>query len=441
MKKAFHLFWSILVFTGLITTLVACGLGGMNGNPPSQGRPSTPPTGQGEDGKPPQGGSDGNQGNPHEAPSPDPIRQRIDEMSMEEKIGQILLVGFEGKSIGEDEKTKAMIDELHVGGLILYARNVEESSQLRSLLNDLKEENRKAHGEAAIPLFLSVDEEGGRITRMPQAFTSLPTNRAIGKVHKEGFSYEVGKVIAKEISAFGYNMDFAPVLDINSNPKNPVIGDRSFGNRADLVTALGVKTMEGIRDGGVIPVVKHFPGHGDTSVDSHIGLPKVNKKLSDLTKFELLPFQAAIQKGADVVMIAHILLPKIDPDYPSSLSKKIISDLLRDQMGYQGVVITDDLTMGAIAKHYSLGKAAVQSFLAGSDILLVAHQYENAKEVYQAMKTAVEEGKITEERLNQSVYRILNLKEKYRLSDQPAPEVQVAEINRDIEGLLRKYLP
>ena len=234
-------------------------------------------------------------------------------------------------------------------------------------------------------------------------------------------------------------MNFAPVLDINSNPNNPVIGNRSFGNTADLVSRLGIATMKGIQSENVIAVVKHFPGHGDTATDSHLELPRVNKTLQELEQLELIPFQQAIQEGADVVMIAHILLPEIDATNPSSMSEVIISDILRSQLGYDGVVITDDMTMQAITDHYDIGVAAVQSVKAGSDIVMVAHDYNNAIAVFESINAAVENGEISEERIDESVIRIIQLKEKYQLNDNQFKDIDVNALTNKYKHVLNEY--
>ncbi len=365
----------------------------------------------------------------------DPIKKKINEMTLDEKIGQMVIVGFDGYTI--DDSVRAMIQDYHVSGFILYGRNVESSSQLLELINSLKRENAKNN---KFPLFISVDEEGGRISRMPGEFKNLPSNRTIGQVNKEDLSYEVGRIIAEKIRIFGFNMNFAPVLDIDSNPKNPVIGDRSFGPDEKIVSKLGVQTMKGLQSGGVIPVVKHFPGHGDTSVDSHIGLPSVNSDFERLMSFELIPFKEAIINGADVVMTAHILLPEIDSRNPASLSEKLIADILRKQLKFDGVVVTDDITMGAISKIYSLGEAALKSVLAGTDIILISHEYDNMISVLDALRDAADSGILSQDRIDESLYRILKLKEKYNLDDSEKKlldfDNRVDNINKNISGIL-----
>jgi beta-N-acetylhexosaminidase len=364
----------------------------------------------------------------------DPIAEKIKDMTLQEKLGQMMIVGVEGYEA--DDGARKMIEELHVGGFILFGSNIKSPEQLLELNNSLKTANLVNK----TPLFISIDEEGGRISRIPKVIKNLPTNKNIGKINNEEFSYEVGMLLAEKVSAFGFNMDFAPVLDINSNPKNPVIGDRAFGSEVEVVRDLGVQTMIGIRTSGVIPVVKHFPGHGDTAVDSHIGLPTVDNDLERLKSFELIPFKAAIDNGAECVMVAHILLSEIDAENPATLSKTIISDILRNQLEFEGVVITDDMTMGAITKNYDLASAAVQSVGAGSDIILVAHKYENAVAVMKALDEAVQAGRITEERIDQSVYRILKLKQMYNLQDITIKTVDIEEINQKITDTLDKYI-
>lgn len=361
----------------------------------------------------------------------DEIREQMKKMTLDEKIGQMTIVGLEGYTI--NEHSKEMIDKYHAGGFIILGENVKNTNQLLSLLNSLKSNNSKN----TIPLFLSVDEEGGRVSRMPDEFEDLPSNQHIGKVNDEEISYKIGTVIAEEIKSFGFNMNFAPVLDINSNPDNPVIGERSFGLDLDIVSRLGIQTMKGIQSENIIPVVKHFPGHGDTSVDSHIDLPIVNNDFHRLESFELVPFVQAINNNADAIMIAHVFLPKVDSDNPVTMSKVIITDILRNQLNFNGIIISDDMAMGAIVENYDIGDAAVKAVLAGSDIILVAHTYENQMTVISALKKAVEVGKIPEERIEESVYRILKLKQKYKIADQQINSINVQELNKTIGDVLK----
>lgn len=364
----------------------------------------------------------------------DSITQKVEAMSLDAKIGQMLLVGIEGTKL--DAQAKEMISEDQIGGIILYKDNISTLKDMVGLINDLK----KSNNDNPVPLFMSVDQEGGKVSRMPDEFAVIPSNATVGAAQSADSAETMGKLLGREVLSAGFNMNFAPVLDINSNPDNPVIGDRSFGSTESTVSSLGIAEMNGIASAGVIPVVKHFPGHGDTAVDSHLELPIVNKTAAQLAKLEWLPFQKAIQAQADVVMVAHILFPKLDSEKPASLSQEIIGKLLREEMGFQGVVITDDLTMGAITDHYTLEAAAVDTVLAGSDILLVAHEYENEEAVRKALLESVKDGSIAESRIDESVYRILALKDKYQLKDSPVDVPDLSELNRDIKAW-RQSLP
>jgi len=360
----------------------------------------------------------------------DYVKEMLDQMSIDEKIGQLVILGIEGYSM--DEGAKAIIQEYSVGGIILFGRNVENSQQLLSLINSLKAANAEK-----IPLFLSVDEEGGIVSRLPKEVNKLPTGKKVGSKNNEEAAYKVGEAIGEAVKAYGYNMNFAPVLDINSNPQNPVIGNRAYGSNAAVVGNVGISVMKGLQSSRVIPVVKHFPGHGDTAVDSHISLPVVDKTLEALMGMELIPFTDAIKEGAEAVMVAHIQYNKIDSKRPATLSKIILTDILRQQLGFEGVILTDDLTMGAIVENYGIGEAAIASIKAGSDILLVCHGYENGNKVLQALKRAVEEGEISEARIDESVYRILSLKLKYDLNNDPMPSVDINKINAKINAALK----
>ncbi|MGI5860189.1 MAG: beta-N-acetylhexosaminidase [Tepidanaerobacteraceae bacterium] len=370
---------------------------------------------------------------PPEKAAVDPLKNQIEQMTVDEKVGQMVMIGLEGYE--KDPYAQEMITKYKVGGFIFFKRNINNAYPTLTLINSLKEANR----ENKIPLFFAVDEEGGRVTRMPAEFTKLPTSRAIGKINSEDFAFEVGSIIGQQLKSLGFNMNFAPVLDIDSNPNNPVIGDRSFGHNEEIVSKLGTATMKGIQS-QVISAVKHFPGHGDTSTDSHISLPVVNHDMDRLKDFELVPFAQAIENGADMVMVAHILLPKIDQENPVTLSETVITDILREEMKFNGVIITDDMTMGAITENYDIGDAAVKSVRAGADIVLICHDNEKQVTVLEALKEAVADGVISQESLDEHVYRILKLKQKYNLNDEKIESVDVKGINEKIGEALSRYL-
>lgn len=361
----------------------------------------------------------------------DLIKEKIDNMTLNEKIGQLIIAGFDG--IALDDNAKSLIKDDKIGGIILFGENVESVPQLVNLTNSIKFEN----SNNKIPMFISVDEEGGSVSRMPKELRKFPSNRIIGDRNDDKLSYNIGKMIGKEIRSFGFNMNYAPVLDINSNPNNKVIGNRSFGNNVEVVSRLGIQTMKGLMDSNTISVVKHFPGHGDTSIDSHISLPVVEKDLEKLNSFEFIPFKKAIENGVDAIMVSHILLTQIDKNNPATMSKAVVSDILRGDLGFNGVVITDDMTMGAITENYSIENAAINSINAGTDIILVCHQYKTIKSTIEAIKKAVNVNKtINEERINESVYRILKLKEKYNLNDKLIETPDISSINNDISKII-----
>ena len=367
----------------------------------------------------------------------DPLKEQISTMTLQEKVGQMVMVGLD--SFENNAHSQDLIENYQVGGFVFFEKNIKDAYQLRTLLHSLIETNAKVN---KIPLFLSVDEEGGKISRMPDEFASIPSSGTIGQINNPALSFQVGNLIGDELQLLGFNMNFGPVLDINSNPQNPVIGDRAFGSESALVSKLGIETMKGLQAQNVISVVKHFPGHGDTSVDSHLGLPKVNHDLERLKSFELLPFAEAIDNDVDAIMTGHLLMSQIDPLNPASLSSTVINDLLREQMAYDSVVLTDDLTMGAISENFEMGEAAVKAIKAGNDIILVCHEYAKEKAALQALQKAVRQGDISEERIDESVYRILKLKQKYNLSESTDSlvegkglEVQIAEINQRIKKL------
>lgn len=364
----------------------------------------------------------------------DPIKEKIAEMTIDEKIGQMVIVGLKGTSM--QARALKMIESYHIGGFILYKDNILDANQTMALLNQLKAAN---HSNAA-PLWLSIDQEGGKVSRMPADFIKLPNAQKVGMVNHTSYTHQIGLALAAEVHSLGFNMDFAPVLDINSNPDNPVIGDRSFGDDPQTVIRHGIVTMKAIQSKQVAAVVKHFPGHGDTSVDSHLELPVVHKSLKELQSFELPPFQEAIKQDTDAVMIAHLLIPQVDKQNPASLSRKIITNLLRETLKFDGVVITDDMTMGGITKYYDIGEAAIKSVQAGSDILLVGHDYDKQVTVLQALKNSTANGILTEETLDRSVYRILRLKAKYNLKDDPVTNIDVDTVNRQIEAALEASL-
>ncbi|WP_188384662.1 beta-N-acetylhexosaminidase [Ornithinibacillus halotolerans] len=353
----------------------------------------------------------------------------LETLTLDEKIGQMIIAGIEGTT--PTPETINLIEDYKVGGIIFFRDNLTSYSQARNLVNGIKRMNANSNN---IPLFLSVDQEGGRVFRLPD-LEGLPTSWDIGINNNPELSYQVGNILAQQLHAYGMNMNYAPVLDVNNNPDNPVIGDRAFGDSPDLVTKLGIQTMKGMSEENIIPVIKHFPGHGDTTVDSHYELPLIDKSLQQLYDLELIPFIEAIGQGADVVMIAHILFPQLDSVHPSSMSKAVITELLREELGFDGVVVTDDMMMDAIENHYDIGDAAVLSIKSGTDIILISEHYEDIVHTIEKIKMAVQQGELSEQRIDESVERILRLKEKYNLNNEEVEYHDLQYINEQINTL------
>jgi len=334
--------------------------------------------------------------------------QTLAHMTLDQKVGQVFMLGFTGTSL--DDANRALIQGLHLGGVTLFGRNIENAQQLAELDRHLQTV------ADPVPLFISVDQEGGLVVRVTDGATIFPGNMAVGATGDPALARQVAQASATELLAMGVNMDLAPVVDVNTNPMNPVIGVRSFGSNADLVTKFAAQAVEGVQSMGISAVAKHFPGHGDTSVDSHRDLPVVPYPLGRLQSLELLPFQAAMQAGVDGIMTAHLYLPQIEPqqDLPATLSSRVLTGLLRDQLGYQGLILTDALDMDAIKKDRGAASAAVDAFEAGADMLLVsginADDQMRLGDGPPALLAAVQSGRISEARLNESVLRILEAK-------------------------------
>ncbi|MCI1277400.1 MAG: beta-N-acetylhexosaminidase [Nitrospira sp.] len=326
-------------------------------------------------------------------------------MTLREQIGQLFMMGFTGTTVTND--LASFLKSYTPGGVILFRRNLESVQQIVDLTNGLQKLS------PAQPLLIAIDQEGGRVSRLPAEFTIFPPCGQLGRCNSSELAYSAAATIAKELRAVGINMNMAPVLDVNSNPENPVIGDRAFGDSPDLVGEMGLATIGGLQDNRVVACGKHFPGHGDTATDSHKELPVVDAGLPRLRDTEFPPFQQAIRSGVASLMTAHVLYRALDPEAPATLSAAIIQRLLREEFRYDGVVFTDDLEMHAIIDHDGIGEAAVRSFVAGCDVLLICKDQDRVMAAMQAMERAVNDGRITQERLAQSLARVATLKAQY----------------------------
>lgn len=328
------------------------------------------------------------------------VEQLLQTLSTAQKIGQLLIIGVEDKQLTSAHQK--LIQDQYIGSIILFKRNIKNEKQLTNFIAQLKQQNVYTD----IPLWITIDQEGGNVNRLPEKFPSAST---LAEHHDPTLTYDSAATMGETLARYGIDVDFAPVLDINSNPKNPVIGDRAFGTTPLETAEQAVAMMKGLQS-YVITVGKHFPGHGDTSEDSHKTMPTVNKSWEELQQLELIPFYAAIEQKIDALMIGHLYFPQLDSEYPASLSKEIITHRLREEMGFTGLAISDDMVMGGITEQYNIGDAAVIALQAGIDMLIVGHEPTLQQEVITAITTAVENGIISEQLLDDHVRRILTAK-------------------------------
>ena len=329
------------------------------------------------------------------------VDKLVANMSDADKVGQLLMIGIHGKTLNDD--AKFMLNEYRVGGIILFDRNMESKDQVKSLITDI---NKTGKSAGLTPLFIGIDQEGGAVARMEDQLIKVPPAEEVGKESVEQ-AVSLAKQSGTELKDLGFNINFAPVADLG------LTYGRSFSTNPDDVVRYASAVGKAYDEAGLWYSYKHFPGIGKTDVDLHADTSVVPVSKETLLNEDTKVFVDLIKQSKPntyAIMVSHAMYPQIDPDHPSSLSKAIITDWLRKDMGYNGVVVTDDMDMGALAKHYTFGDMAVQSILAGSDILLVCHEYEHMQEVYNGLMKAVKEGRISKDRLDESVKRILLMK-------------------------------
>ncbi len=336
-------------------------------------------------------------------------------MTLEEKVAQMFFITPEaltgaGQVTGAGELTAQCFVQYPVGGIIYFSGNLESGEQVSSMLSGMQEISRERTG---LPVFLATDEEGGRVSRLYGIASDIPY---IGDMYSVGATgdpqeaYQVGSTIGSYMKNLNFNVDFAPVADVFSNPANTVIGDRSFGSDAELVSQMVPMEVQGLQDAGVLATLKHFPGHGDTAEDSHSGYASSYKSLEELEACEFQPFRAGIASNVSFIMMGHISLPNIlNSQLPASLSYEMVTGILRQKLQFNGIIITDAMNMGAISANYSSGEAAVMAIEAGVDMLLMPADFHSA---YEAVLGAVRDGRISEDRINESVLRIIRMKRK-----------------------------
>lgn len=350
----------------------------------------------------------------------------VENMTIDEKIGQMIMISTNYTSFNQNIDDQ--LDDIKPGGVILFSQNIKSEEQLIKFIADLQD-------NVTIPLFIGVDEEGGRVERFnsiaESPLSQLPSMLDLGNTLDSQLSYQVGQAIASELSYYGVNLNFAPVLDVYSNSNNTVIGNRAFGTTSSQVIKMALPLARGLKSNNIIPVIKHFPGHGDTSEDSHVELPVVRKNLNELKELELQPFQAAINSGVDdAIMVAHIAYPEITGSMvPATLSSLIITDILREDMQFDGVIFTDSIIMKALSTNYTMSEIAVLGVNAGIDVFIAQNK---GLELFDAIKTGVETGKIEEKTIDEAVKRVLKLKYKYQLFEEKDYRQVDHEANKEI---------
>lgn len=342
------------------------------------------------------------------------VEQKISEMTVEEKVAQLFMITPEALTgyssvTAASTVTEEALRECPVGGLIMFSGNIVDPKQLTEMTGNLQSYSLEISG---MPMFLAVDEEGGSVARIAKNSNfdveKITDMREIGATKDCSQAYEAGRQIGSYLKEYGFNLDLAPVADVITNPQNQLLKDRSFGGDATMVSEMDQAFLQGLHENEVYGCLKHFPGHGGTSGDTHDGYAYTDRTLEELKSEELVPFQEGIDNGISFIMVAHITASGITDDHtPASLSSEIITELLRNQMGYDGIVITDALNMSAITNEYDSAAAAVKAIQAGADIVLMPQNFEKA---YQGVLDAVASGTISEERLNESIKRILRIK-------------------------------
>ncbi|MBY0471156.1 beta-N-acetylhexosaminidase [bacterium] len=337
-----------------------------------------------------------------------------------QRLGELFIIGFNGIELSDD--TSAFLSQAKIGGVILFAPNYESPGQVAELINQVQE----CRGD--LPLWVSVDQEGGRVRRFKKPFVSLPDAQTIGTLDSPKLLFEVTAMMCKELRSVGININYAPVADIMTNPKNPVIGNRAYGSNEEQVSKMVTAVVRGHLVSGVQACVKHFPGHGDTSVDSHFALPKVDTSPQILRDREFKPFIKAFKSRCSMVMTAHVLISQIDPELPATLSTKILQNILRQELRYSKIIISDDLEMKAITDHYGAAEAPVMAVKAGCDLLIYRTEA-GARAAYEAMVKALEDGKLPPEAVLQAAERSRSLKKEFLMPYQP---VVVGELGQKI---------
>lgn len=348
-------------------------------------------------------------------------------------IGQCFIVGIPGPRL--DDRTRDILTNLRPGGVILFARNYTDLVTLRTLCDDL---HVLDHDN---PPLVALDHEGGRVHRLRAPFTHFPPAARIGETGEPRLAFEVGAALGHELRNVGIDIDFAPVLDVFSNQDNTVIGDRAFGSDPQRVAEFGCALAAGLRSAGVLPCGKHFPGHGATLLDSHDALPCDERPQARLEALDLPPFETAIAQDVEMLMTAHVIYPALDPERPASLSPIVMHDLLRQRLGFRGVIVSDDLEMGAISRTSSLEDASVRALAAGADMVLICHSLDRALPARDACERALNDGRLRNTRLREAHDRIRHLKRRFAVRPDVPPRPIGAPEHIKLAAAILRHAP
>ncbi len=335
------------------------------------------------------------------------VWKSLEEMTLEEKLGQMFVTGFpEGEMDGSFIR---LVKDYKVGNVILFKENLCDRKQIKKLCSDIQ---NLMVDETGTPAFITIDEEGGIVSRLPDSLGKMPSAMALSAIGSEENLYEAALLSGKQLAQLGINFNLAPVLDINSNPANPVIGIRSYGADAGTVCRYASEAIKGYMDAGILCSGKHFPGHGDTAADSHLSLPFSEKSEDELSELELIPFQRAVDMEIPAITIAHVVYKKLDC-VPATMSREIVSGLLREKMGFGGLIISDCMEMNAISSEYGIERGVIEAVAAGIELIFISHKHDKVRSAIEALQREIAEGHISMELIDAAVEKILALKKKY----------------------------
>lgn len=362
------------------------------------------------------------------------MERDLEQMTFRKKLGQCFAVGFPGTALSEE--FKAFLKEYKVGNVILFRENITDLAQLDSLCSQIRQLIVENTGHEP---FIMIDQEGGAIVRFSDDAVNVPGAMAIAATKNPANAFLAGQLTGRQLYSLGINFDLAPVMDINCNPDNPVIGIRSYGDKPDCVSEYAMEMARGLLSEGVLACAKHFPGHGDTGQDSHLSLPVVNKPFEELEKMELVPFRQAVKEKIPAVMTTHILFPALEEEkVPATMSKKILTGLLREKFGFEGLILSDCMEMGAIKKYYGTAPGTLAAFRAGVDLVLISHTPAAAAEAFELVEKEAAEDEELKERIRNAAGRVLFYKKKYEQKEEKTADTQ--EDRQQAYRLLKKTL-